>query len=119
MKTSSTVRFLIDATQTAYLWSRRNYYGDRNSAIRAFCRRQSAKKKKSMECKNAFNLGLAVVNAVENKILKLTLLRSLSERDAKRIADKISSDVQRSIPESKVEMVEYAIGILFWMPLQR
>jgi len=119
MNESGINKFLVDAIQTAYLWRHREHYGTRDAAIRALHKRRSAKGLKISECEQAFDVGFSVVVGTENIIKKLQNSKYLSEADAKRVAIEISGEVRRSIPECSAEMVEYAIGMLFWMPLMR
>ncbi len=119
MNESGKNKFLVDAIQTAYLWRHRDYYGTRDAAIRALSKRRSAKSLKISECEQAFDLGLSVVIETEDIIKKMPNTKYPSETEAKSIAAEIASNVQRSIPECPTEMVEYAIGMLFWMPLMR
>jgi hypothetical protein len=112
-------KFLVDATQTAYLWHHRKYYGTRKSAILALGKRRSATGRQFSECESAFNLGLEVITDTDNIISRLTSNLRLTKAEAKHIADKITTEVLQSNPEFAPEMVDYAINVLFWMPLIR
>jgi len=72
-----------------------------------------------LECEQAFDLGLSVVIETESAIKKRQGRVSLLEAEAKRVATEIAFAVRRSIPDCSAEMVEYAIRMLFWMPMMR
>ncbi|HBA71955.1 MAG: hypothetical protein A2X82_03095 [Geobacteraceae bacterium GWC2_55_20] len=119
MNESGKNKFLVDAIQTAYLWRHSDFYGQHDAAIRALSKRHSAKGLNISECEQAFNLGLSVVIEAEDIINKMPNTKYPSETEARSVAAEIASNVQQSIPECPTEMVEYAIGMLFWMPLMR
>jgi hypothetical protein len=112
-------RFFVDATQTAYLWSHRKLYGTRSSAIRALRKRRSATGKTLADCENAFEVGLAVVAATARGVSKVPDLPYLSRVDSIRTAERIAAKVRRAVSTSTSEMVDYAMGMLFWMPIMR
>jgi hypothetical protein len=119
MNESGKSRFLVDAIQTAYLWRHRGYYGSRDVAIRALSKRRSAEGLKISECEQAYDLGLSVFIETEDIFKIMPKRKYPSETEARSVAAEIASKVQRTIPECPTEMVEYAIGMLFWMPLMR
>jgi hypothetical protein len=82
-------------------------------------KRGSAKGLKHSECEQAFDLGLSVVIETEKIIKTLPNTKYTSETEAKSIAAELAYNVQRAIPECPTEMVDYVIGMLFWMPLMR
>ncbi|MBN1610086.1 MAG: hypothetical protein JW940_25900 [Polyangiaceae bacterium] len=111
--------FLQDAAQTAYLWSCRNCYGNRNSAVKALLKRKSAEGRHLSECQIAFDVGLRVVTRTQEAVSRIPSLEYLPDEEARRIADEMVLDVRRAVPESTPEMVDYAMGMLFWMPITR
>jgi hypothetical protein len=111
--------FLTDATQTAYLWSCRNYYGKRTSALKALLKRKSAKGKHMDECVKAFKVGLKVIVKTREAVSRIPSPEYLPDEEARLISDDIARKVRRAVPESTAEMVDYALGMFFWMPIMR
>lgn len=109
-------KLLVDATQTAFLWRYRRQYGSRAQAIRALTKRRSAEYKISSECETAFEIGLAVVKATEYEI-SLFCDEPQSKTELMERAEAIYRAVKKSFPEAPEEMINYALGMLLWMPL--
>jgi hypothetical protein len=114
-----TPQFLKDATQIAYLWTERGCYGSRAGALRALRRRRSAAGTSGADRENALERGLAVIAMTSKLIPDGPSLVRLSEADAGRLADDVSRKVRMAIPGSTSEMVDYALGMMLWMPVRR
>jgi hypothetical protein len=113
---NTSAKFLVAATQTAYLWTQRGRYGNRPAALRSLRRRRCATGMSAADCERAFDLGLAVT---ERARALISTGRALSEAKATRISDDVSRQVLRSVPGSTPEMVDYLLGMMLWMPLFR
>jgi hypothetical protein len=111
--------FLIDATQTAYLWSCRGYYGQRSGAVQALLKRKSAKGKIMEEGEKALEVGLRVIARTRESVSRIPSPELLPIDEARRVSAGIALEVRRAVPESTAEMVDYAIGMFFWMPIMR
>jgi hypothetical protein len=114
--THTDAKFRSDAAQTAYLWYQRDQYGTVEKAVQALARRQSAKGRSRDECKHAFDVGLRVVQATAAEVDSLGLKYS-SEEAARRTEEEIRNRVANLVPEADAEMLQYAMGMMFWMPL--
>jgi|GEM_PF-4889670 len=112
-------RFEVDAIQIAYLWNRRGDYKAREHAIRALRNRRSGAGKSIADCESIFDVGVTILKKVAKAVPASSSLKKLSAVEEKKIADKISSEVLETVSKSTPEMVDYAIGMLFWMPLMR
>jgi hypothetical protein len=111
--------FLVDAAQTAYLYSCRNFYGTRSAAVKALHKRKSAQGKELGECEQAFDIGLTVIDKTREVLSSMPPPEHLPDEDAQRFAESIVLEVRRALPDSRREMIDYAMGMLFWMPLMR
>jgi len=116
--TDKDAKFSSDAAQTAYLWCQRDQYGTAEKAVQALARRKSANGRSREQCKHAFDVGLRVVKATAAEVDTLGLKHS-SEHEARRAEEKIRRRVAELVPEADTEMVQYALGMMFWMPLMR
>jgi hypothetical protein len=109
----------VDAAQTACLYRYRSCYGTRASAVKALLERKSAEGKHLGDCEKAFEVGLRVVTQTKQAVSRIPSLEHLPKEEACRLAEGITLEVRRAVLESTPEMVDYAMGMFFWMPSMR
>ena len=67
----------------------------------------------------AFEVGLSVIAKTREAVSRIPSLEHLPDEEARRISADMALEVRRAEPDSTSAMVDYAIGMLFWMVIMR
>ena len=112
------------AIQTAYMWTRNNYYGSESKAIRSLLNRKGNKGFSEEDAKSNIQLGVKILDHTyklineEKQKLEKGSLSHFSNAEIDHSTTRMREELLDVYPNSKV-MVEYAISMLVIMPFLR